>query len=643
MKNSPDGLAWSSRGRLFGAELPWWRTYAPAMGNLDVWAPDLQKFGGRIWCFYCVSEFGRNNSAIGLESCTSIAAGDWRDDGLVISSKAGVDGYNAIDPNLTVDAAGNPWLAFGSYFDGIHVVQLDPGTMKPTGAIYSVAARPNGIEGANIVSANGYYYLFVSIDTCCQGVNSTYKIACGRSRNLTGPYTDKNGAPMLSGGGTILEMSDGRWIGPGGQDVSKIGSAWIIPRHAYDGLNNGAPTLLISDLFWDADGWPAFAVAGPPGISVQPAGAGVAPGGSVTLSVDALGQDLSYQWEKDGGAIDGATESAYSIPRSAAGDAGRYTVVVTNGAGSVTSNAALVTLLGRPPQMTIPNGDRSAQIVNLSTRGIVSTGDNVLIAGFIIGGSAPKKLLILSSGLNLSRLYGLTGEIGRPHFSVNQNIAGRNVVLAENSDWLANRAEITALGAQVGTQPLSDSSDPAHGDAGMAITLNPGVYSVVVGPDAKSANQDGIGLIEIYDVTPDDGSRLVNISSRGRIETGARQMIVGVVVRGPGRERLMIRGVGPALEAMGLDQALTDPSQTLFQNINGNQVVMAANDDWWNSAQADQTSELSSRIGAFALDANSADSVILQLFEPGAYTAIISSNHGVPGIALAEIYEAGDP
>jgi arabinan endo-1,5-alpha-L-arabinosidase len=257
IKYSSDGKAWTQGVQRFGSELSWWRTYAPNMGANDVWAPDIRLFNGRYWCYYAVSEFGKNNSAIGLTSCSSIVKGDWRDDGVVISSKSGVNAYNAIDPDITVDASGTPWLSFGSWFDGIHVVKLNTSTMKPTGTIYSIAKRSNGVEGANIVYANGFYYLFVSIDKCCLGVNSTYKIAYGRSSSITGPYADKSGTAMLSGGCTVLDAGNSRWIGPGGQDVYQNGSAWVIARHAYDANNNGAPTLLINDLYWSG-GWPTY-------------------------------------------------------------------------------------------------------------------------------------------------------------------------------------------------------------------------------------------------------------------------------------------------------------------------------------------------------------------------------------------------
>lgn len=259
VKFSSNGTAWTQGVRLFANDLSWWNTYVPN-GSRDpnCWAPDIHKFGSRTYCYYSISIFGQNTSAIGLTSCTSIAAGDWRDDGVVISSKSGTNAYNAIDPNLTVDASGNPWLVFGSWFDGIHIVRLSTSTMKPTGTIFSIAKRSGGIEGANIVYANGFYYLFVSIDKCCQGVNSTYKIAYGRSTSITGPYTTKTGASMLSGNTTVLDAGNTRWKGPGGQDVYQNGSAWVIARHAYDANNNGTPTLLINDLFWDSSKWPTY-------------------------------------------------------------------------------------------------------------------------------------------------------------------------------------------------------------------------------------------------------------------------------------------------------------------------------------------------------------------------------------------------
>ncbi|KYG27643.1 arabinan endo-1,5-alpha-L-arabinosidase [Alkalihalobacillus trypoxylicola] len=252
---SDNGLHWYRVPQIFLQPLSWWNTYVPEHSENDVWAPDIEYFNGRYWLYYSISTFRSNQSLIGLTSTHSIHSGQWRDDGLVIST-ASHHNYNAIDPQLTIDANGEPWLAFGSHWTGIKLVKLNASTMKPTGNIYSIANRPNhngAIEAPTIYYRNGYYYLFASIDSCCQGVNSTYKIIYGRSTNITGPYVDRNGNPMMNGGGTVLDAGNDRWRGPGHQDVYN----GIIIRHAYDALDNGNPKLLINDLYWSG-GWPSY-------------------------------------------------------------------------------------------------------------------------------------------------------------------------------------------------------------------------------------------------------------------------------------------------------------------------------------------------------------------------------------------------
>lgn len=253
VKYSGDGKKWTQGTQMFESPLSWWTTYAPNMSYNNVWAPDINYYNGRWWVYYSVSEFGTRNSAIGLTSCTSIVKGDWRDDGLVISSSNSTT-YNAIDGNLTFDADNNPWLTFGSWSTGIKVTKLNPTTMKPTGTIYSIASRSDGIEGPCIIYKNGYYYLFASIDKCCSGVKSDYKISYGRSKNITGPYLDKNGLDMMKGGGTVIEAGSKQYKGIGGQTISNN----VIIRHGYDSYDNGAPKILIDDMKWDSENWPAY-------------------------------------------------------------------------------------------------------------------------------------------------------------------------------------------------------------------------------------------------------------------------------------------------------------------------------------------------------------------------------------------------
>ncbi len=235
----------------------WWKTYVPNQTPMDVWAPDIKSYNGKVWLYYSISTFSKNISAIGLASASSVGAGSWKDEGVVLSTN-GTQNYNAIDPELVIDANGDPWLAFGSFWSGLKLTKLDKNTMKPTGSLYSIAQRTvnNGaIEAPSITYRNGYYYLFASIDNCCSGVNSTYKIVYGRSKNITGPYLDKNGVSMMSNGGTVLDSGNTRWKGPGGQDVYDSN---VIVRHAYDADDGGNPKLLISDLVWDSSGWPSY-------------------------------------------------------------------------------------------------------------------------------------------------------------------------------------------------------------------------------------------------------------------------------------------------------------------------------------------------------------------------------------------------
>lgn len=265
VKHSSDGLNWNQGLPVFRNALPWWSNYVKKTTEINhVWAPDIIHHNGRYWLYYSYSIFGTNQSLIGLVSASSIAAGDWRDEGLVISSNSSKN-YNTIDPGITKDASGQLWMSFGSFYSGIKLVKLDHNTMKPVAnaTIYSIATRPgvpnNPIEGAKIVYANGYYYMFVAFDYCCKHDNSnTYKIAYGRATSITGPYYDKAGVSMMNGGGTILEAGDSRWVGPGGQEPFWDGTQWLMFRHVYDAYNNYFHTLRVAELFWDAARWPSY-------------------------------------------------------------------------------------------------------------------------------------------------------------------------------------------------------------------------------------------------------------------------------------------------------------------------------------------------------------------------------------------------
>ena len=173
--------------------------------------------------------------------------------------------YNAIDPEIawTIENGKRTQLGlvFGSYWTGIHARRLDMKTGKASTEdtkLYSLASR-NGaaIEASSVAWRNGYYYLFVSFDRCCSGVQSTYRVMVGRSRQITGPYVDHNGVDMMKGGGTQILASHGHVIGPGGEDVILDNGVYRMIYHYYDGQRPGRPKFDIVDLVWSKDDWPS--------------------------------------------------------------------------------------------------------------------------------------------------------------------------------------------------------------------------------------------------------------------------------------------------------------------------------------------------------------------------------------------------
>jgi arabinan endo-1,5-alpha-L-arabinosidase len=261
IRTSTDRVAFTRAGSVLPNGATWATAYT---GNVkDLWAPDVSFHNGTYYLYYAVSTFGSNHSAIGLATSTTARAGSWTDRGLVYSSVTSND-YNAIDPSLTVDPAGRWWLSLGSWWTGIKMIQIDPSTGKQLSSNltrYSLASRTStslGIEAPFIVQHGGSYFLLVSWDLCCRGVNSTYRVMVGRSTSITGPYTDRAGVPMASGGGTELVATHGRFIGPGGQSTLTDGGSDLLVYHYYDGNDRGTPKLGLNRLDWDAAGWPVI-------------------------------------------------------------------------------------------------------------------------------------------------------------------------------------------------------------------------------------------------------------------------------------------------------------------------------------------------------------------------------------------------
>lgn len=275
---SKDLQEWRYCGQVF-TEIPQWiREESPR--TKDLWAPDISFFSGKFHLYYAYSLFGKNTSGIALATNKTLDMTSpdyrWVDEGLVLRSGA-ADDFNAIDPNLVIDRAGKAWLAFGSFWSGIKMRSLDVTTGKLSAEdtkLYSLASRERpkdaaparaglpanweAIEAPFIIRHGRYYYLFVSWDLCCRGVKSTYRTMVGRSRQVTGPYLDKTGKPMLDGGATPVLVGNHRWLGPGGESLYADGGRTIMVFHAYD-AETGKPALQVSTVVWK-HGWPVAGV-----------------------------------------------------------------------------------------------------------------------------------------------------------------------------------------------------------------------------------------------------------------------------------------------------------------------------------------------------------------------------------------------
>jgi len=246
-----------SSGKVFPSGPPAWTTSAVPGFTGGFWAPDVAYFNGEYHLYYSCSSWGSQDSAIGLVTTPSLSSPSWVDQGLVIESNPG-SAYNCIDPSILVETNGNVWMTFGSYWNGIYLVQLNPtnGLRIASDSPTTQLAWNSSIEASCLYQRGSYYYLFVNHGSCCSGVDSTYNIRVGRSTSITGPYLDRHGVSLLSGGGTLLLGSYGPQIGPGHAGIISEGGVDWLSYHYYDGNESGNAKLGLRQLQWTSDGWP---------------------------------------------------------------------------------------------------------------------------------------------------------------------------------------------------------------------------------------------------------------------------------------------------------------------------------------------------------------------------------------------------
>lgn len=275
---STDRQHWtlSREGVLHNGKIPAWTHDSVPGFETHIWAPDVVKYRGKWYMGYSCSTFGKNTSAIGLLSNKCLSDKDgWKDEGCIMASRGNRDNWNAIDPNFIIDEKGKPWMTWGSFWDGIQLIPLDktmhpkkgakPQTIARRHAVGDASAEPNptskfagtnAIEAPFIMRHGGYYYLFVSWDYCCRGIKSNYRVAVGRSKNVSGPYLDRDGKPMLEGGGTLLLEGDKKeYEALGHCSAYSFSDGDVFFCHGYSVAKNGASILVQKRIEWTEDGW----------------------------------------------------------------------------------------------------------------------------------------------------------------------------------------------------------------------------------------------------------------------------------------------------------------------------------------------------------------------------------------------------
>ena len=283
---SKDRKTWTVNPLPVMSVIPQWAHDSVPGFTHHVWAPDVIKWHNRWWMAYSCSTFGKNGSTIGLLSSRSLSFPIWNDEGSIVTSREGRDNWNAIDPNFVIDDNDQPWLVWGSFWDGIQLARLDttmhiaqgekprtiarrynlnsqdgqaalPVNPNPPKNPTSDFAGPNAIEAPFIFKHDGWYYLFVSWDYCCQGSKSNYRVAVGRSRSVEGPYLDPAGIDMRYGGGKLFLEGDKKAFEAAGHCAAyTLNGEDIFICHGYSIAHGGASILIQRPIKWTSDGWP---------------------------------------------------------------------------------------------------------------------------------------------------------------------------------------------------------------------------------------------------------------------------------------------------------------------------------------------------------------------------------------------------
>ena len=270
-------------------------------------------------------------------------------------------------------------------------------------------------------------------------------------------------------------------------------------------------------------------------------------------------------------------------------------------------------------------------LVNISTRGFVQTGQNVMIGGFIVQGTGPKRVIIRAIGPELTQ-FGIPDALTNPRLELHN---GGGALIGTNDDW-----HTTIIGGIIASDQVSSIQNSGHAptaatESAIIADLQPGNYTAILHGVNNTA---GVALVEVYDLRPGASSRLGNISTRSFVQTGEHVMIGGFIVQGSGAKRVIIRAIGPELTQFGIGDALANPRLELHNRTGA---LIGSNDNWQmtvlggiitsNQVSAIQNSGHAPTAGT--------ESAIIANLQPGNYTAIVRGVGNATGVALVEVYD----
>jgi hypothetical protein len=368
-------------------------------------------------------------------------------------------------------------------------------------------------------------------------------------------------------------------------------------------------------------------------ITRHPASLVVRPNSGAIFSVEAQGAPpLAYQWLLNGAPVPGGNSSTLSVANIDATRVGSYTVAITSSAATATSDPAILSLTNTP-----------TRLANISTRGVTTGGDNVLIGGFVVSGTQgqSRQMLIRVVGPTLGNApFNVTGFLANPRLEV---YSGSNPTpVLTNDDWgtqAGGNAQVTAIQQATNRAAAFALAGQNSNDAAVLATLPPGLYTVQAKGPANNPNASGVVLIEVYDVTQGGaaGPRASNVSTRGSVGTGANILIAGFVVNGAASRRLHIRGAGPTLAALRVPGVLAVPHLTLVDQATGN--TIRTNDDWDSGDDGGIIAQAATAAGAFPFASSSKDAAMILMLPPGAYTVQLRGVNNGTGVGIVEVYD----